>query len=179
MSANDFANYISLTSDGGFIIAGYSESNDSDVVGNYGSRDIWIEKTDSIGSILWQKNYGGSDAESAYSVQETFDGGYIVAGYSSSIDGDLAGASFYYQNYWLFKLDNMGVIQWSHLYGGAATEEALSFQQTSDHGYIMAGYTYSSNGHVNGHHGGKDAWIVKTDSRGMLEWQRSLGCSLV
>ncbi len=174
-SADDFANYIQQTNDGGYIIAGYSESNDSDVAGNYGHRDFWIVKTDSIGSIVWQKNYGGSDFEIAYSVQETFDGGYIVAGYSNSIDGDLAGTNFNAQNYWLLKLDASGIIQWFHLYGGSATDEALSCQQTFDHGFIISGYTYSQNGHVTGYHGNMDAWIVKADSTGNIQWQKTLG----
>ena len=174
-SADDFANDVRQTSDGGFIIAGYSESNDSDVTANYGHRDFWIVKTDSLGSISWEKNYGGSEFEIPYSVQETFDGGYVVAGYSNSIDGDLAGTFANAQNYWLLKLDNAGLIQWYHLYGGTVTDEALSCEQTSDHGYILAGYTYSSNGHVTGYHGNKDAWIVKTDSTGAIQWQKSLG----
>ncbi len=174
-SVDDFANDVRQTSDGGFIIAGYSESNDSDVTANYGHRDFWIVKTDSLGSISWEKNYGGSEFEIPYSVQETFDGGYVVAGYSNSIDGDLAGTFANAQNYWLLKLDNAGLIQWYHLYGGTVTDEALSCEQTSDHGYILAGYTYSSNGHVTGYHGNKDAWIVKTDSTGAIQWQKTLG----
>jgi hypothetical protein len=174
-STDEFANDIHQTSDGGYILAGYSESNDSDVAGNYGHRDMWIVKIDSVGLIEWQKNYGGSNFEIAYSVQETFDGGYMVGGYSNSTDGDLAGTSSNAQNYWLLKLDQAGLIQWFHLYGGSATDEALSTCQTSDHGYILAGYTYSQNGHVTGYHGNQDAWIVRTDSMGGILWQKALG----
>lgn len=174
-SADDWANCILQTNDGGYIIAGYTESNDSDVTVNHGHRDIWIVKTDSVGSIQWQKSYGGSDFEIAYSIQQTTDGGYIVGGYSNSTDGDLAGTFASAQNFWLIKLNNTGTIQWHQVFGGSFTDEAVSVQQTSDHGYVLAGYTYSSNGHVTGYHGNQDAWVVKTDSTGALQWQKTLG----
>ncbi len=176
-SEDDFAFCIQQTNDGGYIFGGYTESSDSDVTANYGHRDLWIVKTDSLGTIDWQKNYGGTDFEIAYEIRQTDDGGYIVAGYSNSLDGDLSGTFSSAQNFWLIKLDSAGTILWDHVYGGSASDEATTIQQTSDGGYILAGYAYSSNGHVTGHHGGQDAWVVKTDSMGVLQWQRALGGS--
>src|SRR5437764_606365 len=76
-SSYDQAFSILETSDGGFIVAGGSLSNDGDVSGNHGGGDYWIVKLDSAGSIEWQKSLGGSEDEVAYSIQEASDGGFI------------------------------------------------------------------------------------------------------
>ena len=88
-SGYDNARSIQQTSDGGFIIVGFSFSDDGDLTVNNGAYDYWIIKTDSIGEILWQKSYGGSGGDYAESAQQTTDGGYIVSGRSGSYDGDI------------------------------------------------------------------------------------------
>jgi len=102
-SNNDFARSIQQTTDGGYIVAGYSESNDGDVTGNHGSLDYWVVKLDSTGNIVWQKCLGGSHFDWALSIQQTGDGGYIVAGESWSIDGDVTG-NHGVNDYWIVKL---------------------------------------------------------------------------
>jgi len=152
---DEFASSVQQTSDGGYIVAGYTSSFGS------GELDIFLIKTDAKGNIQWAKTYGGTDDEFAYSVQQTSDGGYIVAGYTSSFgeDGDIL----------LIKTDANGNIQWAKTYGGESSERAYSVQQTSDGGYIVAGYTYSFG------EGWKDIFLIKTDAKGNIIWTKTYG----
>ncbi|MCK9447722.1 MAG: T9SS type A sorting domain-containing protein [Bacteroidales bacterium] len=175
-SGEDYATYIQQTSDGGYIVAGYSSSNDGDVSGNHGESDYWIVKLDDSGSVQWQKSLGGTGEDVATSIQQTSDGGYIVAGYSYSNDGDVSG-NHGFNDYWVVKLNYSGNIQWQKSLGGSHRDYAFSIQQTTDGGYIVAGYSYSNNGDVNGNHGSFDYWIVKLDDIGNIQWQKCLGGS--
>ncbi|HYV94896.1 MAG TPA: T9SS type A sorting domain-containing protein [Chitinophagales bacterium] len=178
-SDNEQANSVQQTSDGGFIVAGSSFSDDGDVSGNHGGYyfgDYWILKLDASGDLIWQKCLGGSNDDVAKAIQQTTDGGFIVAGHSSSDDGDVSGNHGSY-DYWIVKLDTGGNIVWQKSLGGSDGEEANDIQQTTDGGYIVAGYSLSNDGEVSGNHGELDYWIVKLDTVGNLVWQKSLGGS--
>jgi len=105
-SNEDEANSIQQTSDSGFIVAGYSISIDGDVSGNHGLPDYWIVKLDSIGNIQWQESLGGSNYDYANSILQASDSGYIIAGGSSSNDGDITGhhGSQNFADFWIVKL---------------------------------------------------------------------------
>lgn len=183
--AGESANSIQQTSDGGYIIAGESGPNDinSDSwhEGYFNDRyttDYWVIKLNPLGEIEWQKCYGGSDKDVANEILQTSDGGYIVAGTSWSIDGDIT-SSKGNNDIWIVKLNNFGTIEWQKSYGGEGYEEANTIKQTSDGGYIIAGTTNSyNNGDVSGGLGGKDAWVLKIDEYGDIEWQKCLGNDL-
>jgi len=175
-SRRDGAFCVQQTSDGGYIVAGAADSNDGDVSGNHGSFDYWLVKLDSAGDMQWQRCLGGSGLDYAQSVQQTSDGGYIVAGYTSSNDGDVSG-NHDYEDGWLVKIDNAGTMQWQRCLGGSGNDYAQSVQQTSDGGYIVAGYTNSNDGDVISNHGSLDYWLVKLDSAGTMQWQKCLGGS--
>lgn len=164
------------TNDGGYAVAGYSYSNDGDVSGNHGDADFWVVKLDSEGKIQWQKSLGGSKEEYAYSIVQTIDGGYVVAGYTDSNDGDVSG-NHGNADSWIVKLDSKGNIIWQKTLGGTGDDYAYSIIQTTDGGYIFAGWSYSNNGDVARNHGESDYWIVKLDSKGNFSWQKLLGGS--
>jgi hypothetical protein len=170
----DEASSIQQTTDGGYIIAGLTGSNNGDVTGYHGSNDYWIVKLFATGTIQWQKTIGGTSIDFAQSIQQTTDGGYIVAGYTYSNNGDVTG-NHSDADYWVVKLSPTGTIQWQKTLGGTGREQANSIQQTTDGGYIVAGYTNSNNGDVTGNHGGYDYWVVKLSSTGTIEWQKTLG----
>jgi hypothetical protein len=170
----EYASSIQQTTDGGYVAAGYTRSNDGDVSGNHGDWDYWVVKLDSSGNIQWQKCLGGTSWDEAYSIQQTTDGGYVVTGYTTSNDGDVSG-NHGGEDYWVVKLDSSGNIQWQKCLGGTGDDRANSIQQTTDGGYVVAGYTYSNDGDVSGNHGGRDFWVVKLDASGNIQWQKCLG----
>ncbi|MGA2296026.1 MAG: T9SS type A sorting domain-containing protein [FCB group bacterium] len=180
-SGSDYACSIQQTSDGGYIVAGFTDSNDGDVSGNHGGdNDSWVVKLDISGAIQWQKCLGGSGNDWARTILQTRDGGYIVAGATTSNDGDVSGnhdSNNVYWDFWVVKLDAIGKIQWQKCLGGSGYDEAWSIQQTSDGGYIVAGYTESNDGDVSGNHGNDDIWVVKLDTSGTIHWQKCLGGS--
>lgn len=169
---------IEQTSDGGYILGGASHSIDWDVTGNHGDQDLWVVKLDGTGNLQWQRSLGGSAYEGEYSVpvQQTDDGGYIVACGTMSNDGDVTG-NHGENDCWVIKLDPSGSILWQHAMGGSDSDHATSIEQTDDGGYVMAGWTFSVDGDVSGHHGHRDVWVVKLDVSGALQWQKPLGGS--
>lgn len=165
---------VQYTTDGGFILVGTSNSNNGDVSGNKGGRDIWVVKVNSSGTLQWQKSLGGSQDDRGYSVRQTSDGGYIIAGTTRSNDGDVTGYKAW-EDYWVIKLDSSGSVQWQKTYGGSKDDEARSIIQTTDGGYIVAGYSNSTDGDITGNKGGFDHWILKLDNAGAIQWQKSFG----
>jgi uncharacterized delta-60 repeat protein len=151
----EWANSIQQTSDGGYIVAGVTYSS-------YPDYDFWVLKLTSDGTVSWEKIYGGATDDQANSVQQTTDGGYIVAGWTSSF-----GAGNY--DFWVLKLNDDGTVSWQKTYGGTNYDYAQSIQQTSDDGYIVAGFAKSF-GEVNG-----DFWILKLNSDGTISWQKTYG----
>jgi hypothetical protein len=143
------------TSDSGFAIAA--------VV--FGGADFWLVKTDSYGNMEWNKTYGGTGYERAKALIETSDGGFAIAGhkqYSSSGKCDLL----------LVKTDANGNMEWNKTYGGAGVDYANSLIETSDGGYAMGG-SFSLD--YEDPFGDRDFWLVKTDSYGNMEWNKTYG----
>ena len=171
----DYANSIQQTINGGYIVAGYTESTNGDVTGNNGiGGKYWIVKLDLLGNIQWENCYGGNGVDDgAYSIQQTSDSGFIVAGFSQSTDGEVTG-NHGENDYWIIKLDTIGAIQWEKCYGGFNQDLAYSIKQTTDRGYIIAGFSYSNDDDVSGNMGIANYWIVKINSIGAIQWQKCL-----
>ncbi len=167
----DVANMVQQTADSGFVVAGYSESNDIYVYGNHGLTDYWVVKLNDTGGIQWQKLYGGSDNDQASAIRQTFDGGYIVTGTSFSVDGQVTG-NHGFEDIWVVKLNDTGAIQWEVSLGGSGHELAGDIQQTADSGYIVASYSTSSDGDLTVNYGSYDDWIVKLSKTGSILWQK-------
>lgn len=174
-SDKDLPTTIQQTKDGGYIVAGTTWSNNGDVTFNHGIKDYWIVKLNDTGAIQWQKSYGGTDYDEAFSIQQTFDSGYIVIGQTSSNNGDVTnhiGA----QDYWVLKLDKTGVIQWQKCYGGTDADIPNNLAQTSDSGYIITGWSQCRNGNVTGNHmNTEDYWVVKLNDTGKIQWEHCFG----
>jgi len=168
----EYEHCIRQTTDGGYIIVGETVSPVGGMITNsYGSYDCWVVKMNATGGLEWQKNLGGSGYDRANSVQLTADGGYIVVGVTSSNNYDVIG-HYGGSDVWVVKLSSTGVIEWQKPLGGSSEEEGFSIQQTTDGGYILCGYTFSTNGAVTTPTGG---WIVKLNSTGTIQWQKGIG----
>jgi len=168
---------LQLTTDGGYIFAGFSKSNDGDVTLNYGNFDYWLVKVDSLGVIMWQKSYGGTHDDYANYVQQTADGGYVVAGSSASDDGDVTGhhGSTSFLDFWIIKTDSIGTLLWEHSFGGSGYDAATTIKETSDSGFIVSGVTQSNDGDVTVNQGNSDYWVIKLNAAGILQWQKTYG----
>jgi hypothetical protein len=145
---------VQQTKDNGYIIAGGKKS--FWIIGNY---DLWVIKTDSKGNVEWDKSYGWSGEDLGFSVQQTKDDGYIIAGYTSFPDG---------KKVFIIKIDSQGNKEWN-LATGKINSEAACVQLTKDGGYIITGYTPSSG------NGKEDVWLIKTDSKGNWDWLKTFG----
>ncbi|MBK7853782.1 MAG: hypothetical protein IPJ79_01700 [Bacteroidetes bacterium] len=171
---------IQQTTDGGYILGGWSDSNISGdkTEDCNGFPDYWIVKTDGSGNIQWQNTIGGNSTDILSSVKQTADGGYILAGYSSSnISVDKTENSLGSYDYWIVKTDGSGSVQWQNTLGGNFDDYLYSIQQTTDGGYILAGFSSSniSGDKTENSNGGSDYWIVKTDATGNIQWQNTIG----
>lgn len=155
-SDNDWAYSVQQTKDNGFVVAGGTHSYGA------GWADVWLVKTYFNGEKQWDKTFGGTGSEEAYAVQQTTDEGYILAGYTESYGAVLKDA-------WLLKTNSDGDESWNKTFGDAGLDEARDVQQTKDGGYIFAGHT--SDGIMMP----PDAWLVKTDSNGNEEWSVTFG----
>ena len=151
---------VQQTIDGGYILAGISRRFVSEYDDYYS--DVYVVKIDSDGNIIWQKFYGGNDDDEASSVQETADGGYIIAGHTCSFNA-------YEKDVYIIKIDSNGNIIWQKTYGGDSDDEASSVQETADGGYIITGHTCSFDADE------KDVYIIKIDSNGDIIWERIYG----
>jgi hypothetical protein len=170
----DYFNSLVLTSDGGYVTVGSSNSTDGDLPGNRGDRDFVIVKSDSVGNKQWMRNYGGSGIDDFCSLVQTSDGGYAAAGYSNSSGGDLPGNKGG-DDFVIAKFDPAGNKQWIKNYGGSDGDMLFSLVQTSDGGYAVAGESWSSDGDLLDNRGEKDFVIAKFDSAGNNLWKWNYG----
>jgi hypothetical protein len=152
------ARFVQQTSDSSYVVAGITSLG-------AGGNDGWVLKLDGAGAVEWEKAYGGADEDLVYSIQQTADGGYIVAGETYSFG---AGDS----DMWVLKLNETGDVTWQYTYGGGQWDYSTHIQQTDDDGYIVSGVTYSF-GPGNG-----DIWVLKLDGNGIVEWERTYGLNI-
>ncbi|MEI8134421.1 MAG: T9SS type A sorting domain-containing protein [bacterium] len=181
-SDEDQALSVEQTSDNGYIIAGLSRSSDSNLTLHHGTADAtdaWVIRLDSTGKLLWQSDFGGDEDDIANSIQQTPDGGFIFAGTTSSLNGDVI-TNHGGKDYWVVKLNEFGKLKWQKTFGGSNDDEATSIAVVAGGGFIVNGFSYSNDGDVRNHHGDNsraDLWVVRIDDAGNLLWQKSYGGS--
>lgn len=182
---NDDAISVVKASDNGYVMAGTTDSTGGDIVDKTtDDSDIWVLKTDEQGNILWSKTYGGTNDEQATSIQNTADGGFVVAAFTRSADGDVTSGNAGFNDLWIVKLSSTGALEWEKTYGFAGNDQAFSVTPTSNGGYFLLGVldVTASGGQGNAGrsastHAGGDYWAIQTDGSGNLVWSRYYGGS--
>ena len=175
-AGEDVGTSVQETSDGGYIVTGSTTSQNlaySWLIKASRIGEIWLIKTDSEGNILWERTFGGLGKDIGFSVQETGDGGYIIAGATKPHTiGDY--------DIWLIKTDPEGNLEWDRTFGGRGNDWPNMVQETSDGGYIITGGTESYGAGINNAFLVKtplnaNLWLIKTDSKGNSSWDRTYG----
>ena len=183
-SKSDYAKCITQTSDHGYMIAGtsYPDVGGNQNVYSYGGWDYWIIKLDSVGTIMWQKCYGGNNWDELTSIKEKSTGGFFVGGYSrSNISGIKTENNIgSWENYWVLSLNDTGDIIWQNTIGGDGSNGLQTLDETKDSCVIVCGSSTSNISEdkteaiqCNGY--GADFWILKLNQHGNIEWQNTIG----
>src|SRR3989344_2271411 len=151
-AGDDYANSVQQTKDEGYVVAGYTKSFKD------GNGDIYLIRIDSSGNKVWENSFGNIGYDDAYSVQQTSDDGFLVAG-ATGIFGTKV------WDVYLAKANSIGEKQWSKIFGGKGDDQAHSIEQTRDGGYIVAGDTDSFRA------GGYDMYLIRIDYNGNKLWR--------
>jgi hypothetical protein len=154
-AAFDLCWNVTATSDGGFALAGRTQSFGA------GGEDFWLVKTNANGDSLWSKTYGGAALDRAYSVAECADGGYAIGGHTFSFGAGLS-------DYWIVKTNSSGDSLWSKTIGTASSDPGYFMRETSDNGFVLAGVSFGGGA-------GADVWVVKLSATGDSTWSKRMG----
>lgn len=175
-TGDEWMNSMKICSDSGIVMAGFTLSNDGDVTLNNGSIDYWVVKVDTVGNLVWEKTFGGSGNDWAFSIIQTTDGGYAVAGLTESNDGMVTGWHGGH-DYWVLKLDAQGSMVWQKDLGGSLIDECYDILETPDNGFLIAGTSNSYDGDFTHNYGLLDFSVMKVNSSGSLEYSNTFGGS--
>ncbi|MDC8000998.1 hypothetical protein POV26_08110 [Aequorivita todarodis] len=188
-SNDESAARITKTNDGGYLLSGYTTSNDGDVSGNEGFQDYWILKVDASGNQQWDKNFGFAGSDQAFKAFQTADGGYFITGFfdvsasggagndiQSGSGNDLQrGVLHGVGEFWGIKLDANGTKQWRRYFGGTNNDRSYDALETADGGFLMTGTSESVDFDKTDPKGSYDYWAVRLTSSGDLVWTKSFG----
>lgn len=164
------------TNDNGFIIAGGSDSDDTNISSNIGTYDFWVIKISSTGNLVWEKSFGGTQIDEARALVKTNDGNFIIAGDTRSNDNHVSnnkGAA----DLWLIKISPNGNLIWEKTIGGTSFDVSRAMVTSQNNGFILSGSSRSNDIDVAENKGQNDAWILKVDNNGNLEWEATAGGS--
>jgi len=191
-SSDDRGQKIVSTTDGGLFITGFSRSTDGDVSENFGFHDFWALKLSAAGDIIWEKSFGFSGNDRAFSAIQTTDGGYFLSGFldvsasggEGNDNGNTQGSKSLFTKhgvgeFWGIKLDANGQTQWRRFFGGTNNDRSYDVIEAHDGNIIMIGSSESDDFDITNPHGSYDIWAVKVDLQGDLVWQKNFGGSSI
>ncbi|MBF6609004.1 MAG: hypothetical protein ITG00_09760 [Flavobacterium sp.] len=176
---NDRVNDVVEANDGGIIMAGYTESEDFDIVGSKGSYDYWVIKLHSDGALHWKKNYGGSGIDQGFGIVKTNNNSYLMVGRSNSEDGDISNPQGNFDS-WVIHINDHGDLLWEKSFGGAEYDDSSTIRKIQGGNYVVVGNTRGNAGST-ANVGQNDAWIYQIDNfvNTGIHWQQSFGGSQI
>ena len=164
------------TEDNGYMIVGASDSTDVDISNNHGGYDFWVINISNTGELIWEKSFGGNETDEARAISKTSDGNYLVVGDTRSDEFDVSknnGAA----DLWMIKITPEGTLLWEKTLGGTNFDVGRSVLKTQDDGFLISGSSRSNDGNLTSNRGQNDAWVLKIDSSGDIDWQQTIGGS--
>jgi len=167
---------IEETTSGNYILAGLSDSNDTDISNNIGDYDFWVVNVSTSGDLVWEKSFGGTEIDEAFALTKTTDGGFLVCGNSRSNDVNVSenlGSS----DVWVIKIDASGTLIWEENFGGSSFENSTSITSLNNGNYLLTGSSRSLDGDITENKGNKDILVLKIDENGSLISQKTVGGS--
>lgn len=189
-SSDDRGQKVLSTTDGGFLVTGFSRSTDGDVSENFGFHDFWALKLNASGDIIWEKSFGFSGNDRAFSAIQTSDGGFFLSGFldvsasggEGNDDGNAQRSKSLFAKhgvgeFWGIKLDADGQTQWRRFFGGTNNDRSYDVTEAHDGNIIMVGSSESNDFDITNPRGSYDIWVVKVDLQGDLLWQKNFGGS--
>ncbi|MBN1183839.1 MAG: T9SS type A sorting domain-containing protein [Bacteroidales bacterium] len=176
-SNDEEVNEILEARDGNYFLGVYTQSTDGMFSGGYGDDDFWLVKLDTNGDTSWIKNYGGSGYDYLTCMSYAQGSGYLLGGETASNDGMIHGFHGG-TDIWLVRIDENGDTLWTKCYGGSSNESLQMISPTSDGGYLLTGFSYSSDGDVPGNYGGYDLFVISIDADGNIIWSKCFGGSM-
>ncbi len=183
-SADDRGHSLVQLSDGGFVLLGYSMSDDGDASANRGQHDNWVIRLDANGQILWERSFGFLGHDHAYKIIKTKDGGLLFNGFLDVTSSNGEGATAQKKSpsafhgvgeFWVHKINMDGSIAWRRYYGGTNNDRSYDALETSDGGYVVVGTSESNDVEISNARGSYDVWVIKIDREGNLVWEKSFG----
>lgn len=178
---SDKLNTLLKTSDGGFLLGGFTDADSSCDVSQHtnGAYDFWIVKLNSQGIMQWEKRYGGDGSDNLTTAVQTSDGGYLLGGISASgISGDKSEPCYGFGDYWVIKIDANGIKQWDKRFGNIYDDNLTTLCKTNDGGFLLGGYSNSPmGGDITSppFNNSADYWVVKINSSGIYQWDKRFG----
>ncbi|GGG39504.1 hypothetical protein GCM10011414_06110 [Croceivirga lutea] len=160
--------------DGGYVMAGFTESDDFDISNSKGSYDFWVVKIDKNGALEWEQSFGGTGIDQAQDISKTIDGGYLIVGNTFSEDVQVT-TNYGVSDIWVVKIDGVGNLLWQKSFGGSGFDAAHSIKPSKDGGFLVAGNSKSFDGDATQNFGENDFWVFKINQDGQLLWQQSIG----
>ena len=185
-SQDDRGHSLVQLADGGYVLLGYSMSDDLDASVNQGQHDNWVIRVDATGQLLWEKSFGFPGHDHAYNIIATQDGGLLFNGFLDVTSSEGAGASSKIGansarhgvgEFWVHKIDLEGNVQWRYYFGGTNNDRSYDAVETSEGSFIVVGTSESDDVDISQPRGDYDIWVVKLSASGQLVWEKSLGGS--
>ncbi len=167
---------VAQTDDNGFIIVGGSDSDDTDISSNIGAYDFWVIKISATGDLVWEKSFGGSQIDEARAIAKSDDGNFLIVGDTRSNDNDISenkGAA----DLWIIKISPLGDLLWEKTIGGSSFDVGRAIVRSENNGFVIAGSSRSNDIDVDENKGQNDAWVLKINDDGNLDWEVAFGGS--
>jgi len=167
-----------VESNNGYFVVGATNSSDGDISFNHGMGEGWLLSIDTLGNLLWERCYGGSDGEMFDKILSNNDSTYYILGRSGSSDGDISHDPYPNSgDFWILKIDEAGNIIWDRIVGTTHYDHIFTGITTKDGGVIAIGWAGINDGDKSVWYGYYDMWMIKLNSEGEVEWDFTLGGS--